>query len=87
MILLRSVRKTWDVYNLVVNVMLCDIPYSKISSLIPINSVLTGHASSPLKRIKIKPSTVNQIWAQNNPYIFAFNICQSTTKRNDFFLL
>ena len=48
MILLRSVRKTWDVYNLVVNVMLCDIPYSKISSLIPINSVLTGHASSPL---------------------------------------
>jgi hypothetical protein len=50
-----------------------------------------------LERLKVKRQTtwsdrfeqsaVNQIWAQNNPYIFAFNICQSTTKRNDFFFL
>jgi len=65
--------------------MLCDIPYSKISHLIPLNSVLTGHASSSPLRIKIKLNAVNQNWAQNNPYIFAFNICQNTTKRNDLF--
>ena len=46
--------------------MLCDIPYSKISHLIPINSVLTGHASSPPLRIKIKLNAVNHIWGQNN---------------------
>ena len=60
-------------------------PCSKISHLIPINSVLTSHASSPSLRIKIKLNAVNQIWAQNNLYIFAFNICQNTTKWNDFF--
>ena len=47
MIPLRSVKILGHVYNLAVKCQATETTYSKISSIIPINSVFIGHASNP----------------------------------------
>jgi hypothetical protein len=48
--------------------MLRKAPTLKIARSSPRNSLFIGHASNPPEVLKY--NYINQIWAQNNPYLF-----------------